>query len=62
MQRKKPIIFALIHSYLGRKTALSPTCEKVPEICRNPYRDTVENGSTLGKSGIHDVTVTCPNV
>ena len=22
--------------------------------CRNPYRDTVENGSTLGKSGIHD--------
>ena len=22
--------------------------------CHNPYRDTVENGSTLGKSGIHD--------
>ncbi len=22
--------------------------------CCNPYRDTVENGSTLGKSGIHD--------
>ena len=22
--------------------------------CRNPYRDTVENGSTLGKFGIHD--------
>ena len=21
---------------------------------RNPYRDTVENGSALGKSGIHD--------
>ena len=23
-------------------------------MCRNPYRDTVENGSTLGKSAIHD--------
>ena len=22
--------------------------------CHDPYRDTVENGSTLGKSGIHD--------
>ena len=22
--------------------------------CRNPYRDTVENGSTLGNFGIHD--------
>ena len=22
--------------------------------CHNPYLDTVENGSTLGKSGIHD--------
>ena len=22
--------------------------------CRNPYRDTVENGSTLGRFGIHD--------
>ena len=22
--------------------------------CHNPYRDTVENGSTLGKSVIHD--------
>ena len=22
--------------------------------CRNPYRDTVENGSTLGKPDIHD--------
>ena len=23
-------------------------------ICHNTYRDTVENGSTPGKSGIHD--------
>ena len=22
--------------------------------CHNPYLDTVENGSTLGRSGIHD--------
>ena len=22
--------------------------------CRNPYRDTAENGSTLGRFGIHD--------
>ena len=24
------------------------------EICHDPYRDTVENGSTPGNSGIHD--------
>ena len=26
----------------------------MPKICHNPYRDTVENSSALGKSGIHD--------
>ena len=43
-----------MHRYWGRKAARHSTCEKMSEICRNPYRDTVENGSTLGKSGIHD--------
>ncbi len=54
VQRKKGIIFALIHSYLGRKTARPSTCEKMSEICHNPYCDTVQNGFALGKSGTHD--------
>ncbi len=54
VQRENGIIFAIIHSYLGRKTARPSTCAKTPKICRSPYRDTVENGSTLGKSSIHD--------
>ena len=43
-----------IHSYVGQKAARHSTCEKMSEICHNPYRDTVENGSTLGKPDIHD--------
>ena len=54
VQRENGIIFALFHSYLGRKTARHSTCEKMSEICHNPYLDTVENGSTLGKPDIHD--------
>ena len=46
--------FALIYLYWGRETTLTSTCEKMSEICHNTYRDTVEKGSTLGKSGIHD--------
>ena len=53
-QRKEGIIFALIHSYLAWETALTPTCVKSPENRHDPYRDTVENGSTLGNFGIHD--------
>ena len=53
-QRKEGIIFALIHSYLAWETALTPTCVKSPENRHDPYRDTVENGSTLGKPDIHD--------
>ena len=34
---------------LGALLALSEA-----EICHDPYRDTVENGSTLGKSAIHN--------
>ena len=43
-----------IHSYVGQKAARPSTCAKTPKICHNTYRDTVENGSTLGKFGIHD--------
>ena len=43
-----------IHSYVGQKAARHSTCEKMSEICHNPYLDTVENGSTLGNFGIHD--------
>ena len=53
-QRKEGIIFALIHSYLAWETALTPTCVKSPENRHDPYLDTVENGPTPGKSGIHD--------
>ena len=41
-------------SYVGQKAARYSTREKVSEICHNPYSDTVGNGSTLGKLGIHD--------
>ena len=43
-----------IHSYVGQKAARHSTCEKMSEICHNPYLDTVENGSTLGKPDILD--------
>lgn len=32
--------FTLFHSHLVRKAARHSTCEKMSEICRNPYRDT----------------------
>ena len=32
-----------MHRYWGRKAARHSTCEKSPEICRNPYRDPRRN-------------------
>ena len=56
-QRKKGIIFAPNHGHSGCKTARHSTCAKIPENRHNPYLDTVENGSTPGKSSIHDTQV-----
>ena len=53
-RERRRIVFALIHSILGWKITRPSTCVKSLEICHDPYRDTVENGSTLGKSGIYD--------
>mgnify|MGYP005768125441 FL=1 len=53
VQRKREI-FAPNHGHSGCKTARPTTCEKTSEIGHDPYCDTVENGSTLGKTAIHD--------
>ena len=54
MCREKREIFAPNHGHSGCKTARPTTCEKTSEIGHDPYCDTVENGSTLGKSVIYD--------
>ena len=54
MCRGKREIFAPNHGHSGCKTARPTTCEKTSEIGHDPYCDTVGNGSTLGKSAIHD--------
>ena len=53
-REKRGLIFAPTHGYSGCKTARLSTCVKSPENRHDPYLDTVENGSTLGKSGVHD--------
>ena len=52
-REKRGLIFAPTHGYSGCKTARLSTCVKSPENRHDPYLDTVENGSTLGKPDIH---------
>ena len=53
MSRGKRDNFRSQSQLFGLKNSSLSACVKLPKIGCNPYLDTVENGSTLGKPDIH---------